>query len=52
MDREIAPPRASPSGAWPSAPRPWTWPETILGAAAHHLHHARQMQLIGRKKGT
>ncbi|HET6329788.1 MAG TPA: DinB family protein [Holophagaceae bacterium] len=28
----------------------WTWRETILGAAAHDLHHAGQMQLIKRMK--
>ena len=27
---------------------PWTWRETILGAAAHDLHHAGQMLLIRR----
>jgi|SRR5690242_9242497 len=26
----------------------WTWRETLLGAAAHDLHHAGQMQLIKR----
>jgi uncharacterized damage-inducible protein DinB len=26
----------------------WTWRETILGAAAHDLHHAGQIQLIRR----
>ena len=28
----------------------WTWRETILGAAAHDLHHAGQMQLIKKMK--
>ena len=29
----------------------WTWRETLLGAAAHDLHHAGQIQLIKRIKG-
>jgi uncharacterized damage-inducible protein DinB len=30
---------------------PWTWRETLLGAAAHDLHHAGQMQLIKKMRG-